>query len=341
VNDQSPETPAQPIQQTDPDAPKAAKSTKSKRAEGPPVEPTLTAYFGKDVVQPGPFVKAVRAAKIHRFMDDDIKAAYSLAPETDPTGSRLLALAAMPTLPKAVERWIWPEIQAFLRTRVPAAFEPFDPDADVTFRRIHREVLPTLEASDQQRRQQGEILLLISLAWLGTQRSLDIVSTLDTLRDTFPGTEDSIRDVVRKGLVSGKLSEVKGTAAVATFIGHALKEARASLEMERQRRAAVEDRLGEAKAKISDLTAQNDALAQERDRLASELEAAKRRLEESQQHAGHDIVELRAQQTLLLKRRIAPLLSDAVDALEIEPPVPHIAIKRLKSAIGTIEETTR
>src|SRR4051794_29049838 len=102
--------------QPEPDAPKAVKSAKIKRAEGPPVEPTLTAYFGKDVVQPAPFLKAVRAAKIHQFVDDDIKAASSLALETDPIGSRLLALAAMPALPKAVERWIWPEIQAFLRT---------------------------------------------------------------------------------------------------------------------------------------------------------------------------------------------------------------------------------
>lgn len=323
------------------DKPKAPAGAKSKRAEGPPVEPTLAAYFGKAAVPAGPFLKAVRAARLQRFMDDDIKAASTLAGETDPAGSRLLALAAMPALPKAVERWIWPEVQSFLRAKVPAAFDPFDPDADVTFRRVHREVSPALDDADQQRRQQGETLLLLALTWLGTQRSLDIVGTLDALRDTFPGTDAAVREAVRKGLVSGKLSDVKRTAAVATLIGRALKESRVSLDMERQRRAGVEARLAEAQATISDLSAQNETLAQERDRLASELAAAKRTLEESQHHAGHDIVELRAQQTLLLKRRIAPLLSDAVDALEIEPPAPQIAIKRLKSAIGAIEETTR
>ncbi|HEY8162233.1 MAG TPA: hypothetical protein VIF34_08210 [Methylocystis sp.] len=337
MTDQLPETPAQqPVRDR-----KASAGAKSKRTEAPPVEPALTAYFGKEAIPAGPFLKAVRGAKLQRFMDDDIRAASVLAAETDPTGSRLLALAAMPVLPKAVERWIWPEVRAFLRAKVPAAFEPFDPDADVTFRRIHREVSPALNDSDQQRRQRGETLFMLALTWLGTQRTLDVVTTLDALRDMFPGTDISVRETVRKGLVSGKLSEVKRTAAVVTLMGRALKESQVSLDMERQRRAGVEARLAKAQAQISGLFAQNETLTQERDRLASELAAAKRALEESQQHAGHDIVELRAQQTLLLKRRIGPLLSDAVDALEIEPPAPQIAIKRLKTAIVAIEETTR
>jgi hypothetical protein len=341
VNDQSPEAPGRPEQLPVPRPPKAPAGAKSKLAECPPVLPTLATYFGTEAVPAGTFLKAVKAAKVQRFVDEDVRAASSLAADTDPTGSRLLALAALPALPKAVERWIWPEIRAFLRAKAPAAFEPFDPEANVTFTRIHGLLSPALNDSDPQRRQRGEILLLLSLTWLGTQQSLNIVTTLDVLRDTFSGTEASVREMVRKGLVSGKVAEVKRAAAVATLIGRALKESRISLDVERQRGASFERRLLEAKTNILDLYAQNESLAQERDRLASELERARRLLEESTQHAGHDIVELKAQQTLFLKRRIAPLLSDAVDALEIEPPVPRIAIKRLKSAIGAIEETAQ
>ncbi len=38
----------------------------------------------------------------------------------------------------------------------------------------------------------------------------------------------------------------------------------------------------------------------------------------------------------LLRERVVPLLSDAVDALEIEPPAPHIALKRLKAVLSII-----
>jgi hypothetical protein len=249
------------------------KAGKAKRSEQPLVDPTLATYFGEKPVLPGLFVKSVKTAKVARFADEDLAEASRLAEQNDPNGARLLSLATQPGLPKVIDRWVWQAtiaFIAFLKSKVPGAFEPFDPDADATFRRVHRDLAPGLVSGDQQLRQRSETLLLLTLAWLGTERSLDIVGALDILRDTFPGSEASLREAVRKGLVAGKLGNVKRAVAVATLLGRGLRDAKAMLDTERQRRAALEGRLAEAQARIAELSGERDALARERDALAAE-----------------------------------------------------------------------
>lgn len=330
--------PREPATDAKPDGP-PRKATKSKRAEQPLVDPTLTAYFGKEPVNPSLFVKSLKAAKIERFTDDDRTAAAALAERNDPDGARLLALASQPGLPKAVERWVWPAASALLKNKVPRAFEPFEPDADATFRRVHRDLASGLASGEERLRQRSETLLLLTLRWLGTNRSLDIVGALDTLRGTFPSSEAALRETVRKGLTAGKLGDVKRAAALATLLGRGLNDAKAAVDMERQRRAALEERLSEGQVRIAKVSAENDALARERDVLAAECERLRRQLDENRQHFSHDMVNVKAQQILLLTERIVPLLDNAVDALEIEPPAPEVALRRLKSAIKHIQES--
>jgi len=332
MNDESQEKPPESTKTSPKD------DTKVKKAKTPPIDAALAAYFREKPIHAGPFFKALRGTKLDRFTSDDLAAATALAAETDPTGARLLQLAAQTGKPKPVERWIWTAVQSFLRSKIPAAFEPFDPDADSTFRRIYRELQRKLAESEPQQRQHAEILLAMSLTWLASQRSLDVVATLEHLRDAFPSSEASTRETARKGIAEGKVGTLKRLAAVATLLGGALREARSTLDMERQRRAAVEAERDEAKAKIAGLAAQVETLMQELAKSDAHAAEAAKKLSEGLQHAGHDIVELKARQNAFLKRRITPLLNDAVDALEVEPPAPHIAIKRLKSAREAIGE---
>jgi hypothetical protein len=53
------------------------------------------------------------------------------------------------------------------------------------------------------------------------------------------------------------------------------------------------------------------------------------------------MADVRTQQSVFLKERLGPLLNDAVDALEINPPEPRIALKRLKSALASIQEALK
>lgn len=54
-------------------------------------------------------------------------------------------------------------------------------------------------------------------------------------------------------------------------------------------------------------------------------------------HWGHDMSETKAQHRMLLNERIAPLLADAIDALEIDPPAPSVALKRIKAVLKMID----
>lgn len=331
----------QPTETTRPEATVTTQEgdLKNKSAK-PPIEPTLAAYFGAKPVPPAPFFKALRAAKLDRFTTEDLAAAAAAAAETDSLGIRLLALAAQGGKPKPVDRWVWTAVQTFLRSKVPAAFEPFDPDADATFRHIHRVLQPRLADADAERQKQAHILLALSLTWLASQRSLNVVAALELLQDSFPGSGGANRELVRKAIAEGKVGTLRRLAAIVSLLDGAARETRAALEAERQRRAAVESQLSDARAAISRLAGQVQELTQARDKAAADAADAVKQLDEGQQHAGHDIVELKARQGAFLKRRIVPLLSDAVDALEIDPPAPHIAIGRLKSAIDAIGENT-
>jgi hypothetical protein len=79
-------------------------------------------------------------------------------------------------------------------------------------------------------------------------------------------------------------------------------------------------------------------LGEELAKKSDALSTAQSQLEAERQHWGRDLSETKAEQRVLLRERVAPLLSDAIDALEIEPAAPHIALKRLKTVLSIIDE---
>jgi hypothetical protein len=84
------------------------------------------------------------------------------------------------------------------------------------------------------------------------------------------------------------------------------------------------------------------------ERLSSELEDARKTIAEleqtltvERQHWGHDLTETRAKHKILLSERLWPLLEDAIDALEIDPPAPVTALRRTKSALAVIKDVIK
>jgi len=112
---------------------------------------------------------------------------------------------------------------------------------------------------------------------------------------------------------------------------------KAALDDARERR--IEPRTG--LAEIAVLKATAEELAKERDASANRAQRTASLLKDSEQHWGHDMADVRTQQSVFLKERLGPLLNDAVDALEINPPEPQIAMKRLKSALASIQEALK
>jgi hypothetical protein len=93
----------------------------------------------------------------------------------------------------------------------------------------------------------------------------------------------------------------------------------------------AEERQQVLQEKVSELESQIT------DRL-TELANTRSELEAERHHSGHDLTEAKGAQQALLQDRIRPLLSDAIDALEIDPAAPGVALRRLKNIIAIIEK---
>lgn len=74
------------------------------------------------------------------------------------------------------------------------------------------------------------------------------------------------------------------------------------------------------------------------DEIKAQLAALQTQLEVERQHSGHDLCEAKAKYRVLLNERIAPLLSDAIDALEIDPPAPEISLRRMRAVLSLIKK---
>ena len=99
-----------------------------------------------------------------------------------------------------------------------------------------------------------------------------------------------------------------------------------------------------------DSTEAADAARQKIEELSSDLDDARAKIADHEatiakleqtlaaerQHWGHDLTETKAEQKVLLGERLGPLLEDAIDALEIDPPAPDTARRRVKAALAVI-----
>lgn len=301
------------------------------------VVPTLATYFGPTPVSATAFLKAVRAGKVRRFTDDDTIAASQLSTLNDNDGRRLCALVLQPQLPDAVNRWAWVAVQQKLKSEVPDAFGILEHDAAATFRLIYERVGTLIQSTEKGQRKYGETLLRLSLAWLISQRSFDLWNALEQLRPTFFREPSAAVKATRRILTRGKVGEIKDASGIAGLAQEMVRSALAQRDDERRGQAQLQAKLHGAQSEIVVLKSRIDLIEIERETLSEQLAAANLQLEQSKQHWGHDMVAIKAQQNVLLRERLAPLLKDSLDALEIDPPAPQIALKRLRTALSSIE----
>jgi hypothetical protein len=309
--------------------------------KAPLVAPTLASYFGAKPVPVGAFFKVVRDSQVGRFADTDVEEAATQMGEYDGDCRRLLALASQSGRPDAVERWLWPAVQRRLKDLVPGEFDPFGMDAASTLRTLRRQLSGLLESKEPAKRKRSEAVFMLGLKWLASQRALDAWAALDEIRLTFLADGKQTSSVVRRILASGRLADVKNAAAIAGLASDLVQEARKLHDAETRRQVLLRSELDAAQAEIAALKATVEELAKERDASANRAERTASLLKDSEQHWGHDMADLRARQRVFLKERLGPELNDAIDALEIEPPVPQIAVSRLKSALASIQEASK
>ncbi len=315
-------------------------STDGPAPPGSKPAPALVAYFGVTPIRPAAFIKAIKSEKIQRFDDGDMQSAPTLMATNDADHARLCGLASQHKMPDAVNRWIWPVVHETLRTAAPKAFELHEMDTPALFGALYRHFSrPELNDAEEKRRTQN--LIRIAMVWLITQRALDPAIALDQFGASRFRERSAALRKTRYALVSGKKNELEIAAAVFALLKENTRVAQAERDQERQRKVQLQDQLVAARQELDGAKRQIAALEQEKQRLAEQSNESTRRFQEGLQHWGHDMTEIKARQKALIRDRVTPLLKDALDALEIQPPAPHISVNRLKKALEVLGEAAQ
>lgn len=298
--------------------------------------PTISAFFSDSKISPSAFFKAIKRQQIRRFTPDDEAQALELVATTDSDGGRLWALISQPSLPDAVDRWIWRAAQDRLGTIIGPDFNLAEHDAGRMLRVLIDAFSPALKAKDKHQRRRGENWLRIGVCWLVEKRSLHPWAVAESVLPVLFNENKRALQTSRRALQRGRLNEFKLAVAMAGLAQEMVRAAQAERDTERQAAASLRHQVTEDHSTIEELRSQVASLQNRLTDRSDALRAVQAQLEAERQHWGHDLSETKAEQRVLLSERVAPLLSDAIDALEIEPAAPHVALRRLKTVLSIV-----
>ena len=172
-----------------------------------------------------------------------------------------------------------------------------------------------------------------------SRRSLDNWTAFEKLKATFFKDDVAAAKAARKVLTRGKIADISNASAVAGLARETIREARSEAEIEKRRQATLQSQLNAAHIAIAEAIRGEveTRVTRTPNSLVQQLQEVKAQFEQSRQHSGHDITDLKTRQNALLQERVVPMVSDAIDALEMDPPAPDIAVRRLKLALSSIE----
>ena len=317
-------------------APADPKSVKDASAESN-VQPEIALFLADPKVSPSAFFKAVK--KVKRFKKDDEERAQAVLSE-DLSGERLWALMSQSSLPAAVDLWIWPVVLAQLKNAVGKDFNPLDSNPAQVLQSLRRAFAPRLESKEQVERKVAENWLRIGICWLTEKKSIDFGIIAEVISATYFKDAKKARYEVKRAIGKGSIKEFKLSIANIRLGNDNVARAKSDLAEERHISNDLRTDLTDAEKKIKDQKTELATLRTQLSEKNAELKNVQTQLENERHHWGHDLSETKAGQRVLLGERVAPLLSDAIDALEIEPPVPSIALKRVKTVLKVIEEAS-
>lgn len=315
-------------------------SEKAKDASPDEIEitPSLVGYFGHTRASPSAFFKVLRKNEVKRFMSADQQAAAELMPVNDTEGERLWGLMSQSSIPEPVEAWIWSAAQSRLKEQLGDAFDPQDHDAGRIFRSVLKELSAGIDAEQREEKKRAEVLLRLTICWLVEKRSLKTWQIAEQLRPVLFSDLKAAARVAQRAVQKGKAGELRLAAAMAGLGDQMVKVAEEERARERSNSADLRHRLDDAKRKIESLNSD----LEDAQKTIADHKVAMAHLEQTlaaeRHHWGHDLSETKAEQKVLLGERLGPLLEDAIDALEIDPPAPGTALRRVKAALIVIEE---
>ena len=330
-------------------APQAAERPPARGAPVSEIEipPTLSGCFQERRASPFAFFKVLRKSKVKRFQANDKEAAGEMMMTLDPEGERLWALMSQTSVPEAVDAWIWGASEARLGEHLGEALDPKSYGAygaARTFKTVLAGLSKGLRSDQKEEKKHAGTWLRIAICWLMDKHALDAWQSVEELRPVFfpklksDASLAKAASMAKKAIQKGKAGELRLSVAMAGLGEQMVRTAEKERNRERNMAADLRRRLGDSRDKIERLASD----LEDAGRTITDHEAAiaklERTLADERQHWGHDLTETRAEQKALLGERLDPLLEDAIDALEINPPAPGTALRRVRAALAVIQE---
>jgi len=302
------------------------------------IRPAISGFFEEPKASASAFFKVLRTHGVKRFSPSDQADAVELMEKMDPEGERLWILMSQASLPEPVDAWIWGAAQKRLTTKLGDAFDPQELDKQAILKSLTKGLSEGLRTEDKEKKKGAENWLRIGLCWLAEKRSLQAWQIAEGLLSLlFPEGKSASRLAIR-AIQKGKSTEFRLAIAMAGLGHDMVKAAEGDRDRERQISAGLRDRLADTRSTLERFQAELARLQGELEQRNFKLAEVEATLAAERQHWGHDLSETKAGQRVLLGERIGPLLQDAVDALEIEPSAPNLALKRIKAVLSIIEE---
>jgi hypothetical protein len=301
--------------------------------------PEISAYFADPKISPSAFLKILKSKKVKRFKKYDEERAQA-ALIADDSGERLWAIMSQASLPEAVERWIWPAASLSLKEVIGKDFDPQDTNPVQVLQSLRKALRPRLDSKDKKEKKAATNWLRIGICWLIRNRSIDLWLVTDVISSIFFEDAKKAKSEVKRAISRGTIKEFRLLLANGRFGNDIVASARAELTDEKRLSNSLRIELSDAEKRIRTLESDITTLRAELAQKEEDLKAVQKQFENERQHWGHHISETKAGQRVLLGKRVTPLLTDAVDALEIEPPGPSTALKRIKAVLKVIEESS-
>lgn len=306
--------------------------------------PRLYAYYASPTVQPALFLRevrsAVKAARLAKreppsFDPEDADETLARLLELDPTLSRTVKLLGKE--PSQVRRWVTRATRAAFNDRLTSRGLENEP-ALARFDRFLRSTEDDLQGKDKQRREHAQNLLRLSLPWLVEMQNLkpeEALPLVGRAKRARAKTTDLRRDV-RRMLFRVPVSQIMNLSLVSAFYTKALAEEVSARQEAFRKLSHCRDEQTAQIAEAKELRNELDRVAEERDALDRRLAETADQLRGQKELRAIDRTQIKGRSRRFLKERVLPLISDAHDAMEFDPPQFEGARQRLNMLVAAI-----
>ena len=334
---------------------KSAKDSKDETskssAKNMETAPTISGYFQEPKATVSDFYKVLKHHEVKHFTQDDVARAADLMEKTDSGGERLWALMSQKeVLPTPVDEWIWRATQLRLKSVVGEVFEPqacvgdvHKPQAiepDSMLNALCEALAPAVHSKDKQKSKSAENWLRLGICWLIEKCSLQPWKVAERLLPVLSVNQATADRLSKRALQRGKAKDLRLATAMAGLGQEMVKTAQDERDSEKRKATDLRHDVAETRSVNDGLKTEIEATQHDLDQKSNSLKATQADLAAKRQRWGYDLSETKTKQRVLLKNKVAPLLSDAIDALEIEPPAPGVALSRLKAVLFIIDGVT-